>query len=51
MAFIRTKTVKGRTYYYLVKSVRERGRVKQKTLQYLGSHKPSDEEVRRMVKG
>lgn len=38
MAFIRTKTVKGRKYEYLVESYRdEHGKVKQKTLKYLGA--------------
>jgi Uma2 family endonuclease len=40
MAFIRTKTVKGRQYEYLVESYRdEHGKVKQKTLKYLGAVK------------
>lgn len=37
MAFIRTKEIKGRLYYYLVKSFREDGKVKQKVIKYLGT--------------
>jgi hypothetical protein len=36
MAFIRKKTVNGETYHYLVKSVRIKGKVRQKVLAYLG---------------
>jgi len=42
MSFIRTKTVKGVNYYYLVESVREGGKVKQKILQYFGTTPPKD---------
>ena len=35
--FIRKKTIKGQTYYYLVKSVRVKGKVQQKVLAYLGT--------------
>jgi len=49
--FIREKTIKGKTYYYLVKSVRERSRVRQKTIRYIGSQKPSEDEVGRLIKG
>ena len=38
--FIRVKYIKGRPYYYLVKSIREGGKVKQKVLKYLGTRKP-----------
>jgi len=37
MVFVRTKKVKGHTYYYLVEAYREDGRPKQRTLEYLGS--------------
>jgi len=40
MAYIRTKKISGNTYYYLVKSVRENGRVRQVTLKYLGTEDP-----------
>lgn len=38
MAFVRKKTIKGREYHYLVESYRDNGKVKQKTLAYLGRH-------------
>src|SRR4030042_793558 len=40
MAFIRIKTIKGVKYYYLVQSVREDGKVKQKIVQYFGTTLP-----------
>jgi len=43
MAYIRTKKIKGRTYYYLVKSVREGDRIRQVMLEYLGTEKPDTE--------
>jgi len=36
MAFIRVKNVNGTNYYYLVESVREDGKVKQKLIRYFG---------------
>lgn len=36
--FIRKKTIGGKTYHYLVKSVRVNGKVQQKVLAYLGTH-------------
>lgn len=36
MSYIRTKTVKGHEYRYLVESYREGGKVKQRILKYLG---------------
>jgi hypothetical protein len=50
MAYIRTKKIKGGTYYYLVKSVREGKRVHQINLSYLGTEKPDGEEVKRLKK-
>jgi len=41
MAYVRAKNVKGNTYYYLVKSVREGGKVRQVFLDYLGTEKPA----------
>ena len=35
--FIRKKTIAGKTYHYLVKSVRVKGKVQQKVLAYLGT--------------
>lgn len=40
MAFIRTKQIKGKIYYYLVKSVREGNKVRQVILKYLGTTPP-----------
>ena len=37
MAYIRTKKIKGRLYYYLVEGRWENGKCKQKVLKYLGS--------------
>tara|TARA_Y100000310_G_scaffold345343_1_gene463962 strand:+ start:11789 stop:11974 length:186 start_codon:yes stop_codon:yes gene_type:complete len=37
VAFIRTKTIKGRKYYYLVENRRVGKKVVQKVLRYLGS--------------
>jgi len=50
MVYVREKKVKGRTYYYLVKSVRNGPRVNQVNLEYLGSVKPSVKDVREMRK-
>ena len=38
--FVRVKYIHGRPYYYLVKSIRVGGKVKQKVIQYLGTRKP-----------
>ncbi|MDJ0903385.1 MAG: Uma2 family endonuclease [Xenococcus sp. MO_188.B8] len=37
MAFVRTKTVKGRKYRYLVENYREKGKVRQRIIEYLGA--------------
>ena len=37
MTFIRRKKVKGKTYYYVVKSYKDKGKVKQKVLYYIGT--------------
>ena len=39
--FIRKKIIKGQTYYYLVESYREGGKVKQRVIKYLGGMKPT----------
>ena len=40
MAFVRTKSWPGRTYYYLVETVRDdEGRPRQRELVYMGRHK------------
>lgn len=38
MAFVRKKTINGREYYYLVENHREDGKVRQKTIAYLGRY-------------
>ena len=45
MAFVRTKTVKGKKYRYLVENYREDGKVKQRTIEYLGAVKDEDESM------
>lgn len=50
MVYIRSKKIKGNLYYYLVKSIREGDRVKQITLDYLGTEKPSSSEFIRLKK-
>jgi len=42
MAFIRTKKIKGHTYYYRVESYVENGRIKQRVLKYLGKEIPEE---------
>lgn len=51
MVYIRAKVVRGRPYYYLVKSVRDSGSVRQIVLKYLGKEKPSVEELNKIVAG
>ena len=41
MAYVRRKTVKGKTYCYLVKSVREGKRVRQVFVSYIGNPPPA----------
>lgn len=36
--FVRTKTIKGNTYYYLVEGVRDGAKVRQRVLLYLGRY-------------
>ena len=48
VAFVRTKRINGRTYYYLVESRREGKRVRQKVLKYLGAEPPTREEIEAM---
>jgi len=45
MAFIRTKTVKGKRYRYLVENYREKGKVRQRIIEYLGLEKDEDEQM------
>jgi len=37
VAYVRRKRLKGHDYYYLVESYRQDGKVKTRTLQYLGT--------------
>jgi hypothetical protein len=37
VAYVRRKRLKGHDYYYLVESYRQNGKVKTRTLQYLGT--------------
>lgn len=37
MAYVRRKRLKGNDYYYLVESYRQNGKVRTRTLQYLGT--------------
>jgi len=48
--FIRKKKIKGRQYYYLVKSVRKNCNVKQEYVEYLGSIEPTTEEIIKLKK-
>ncbi len=44
MSFIREKTINGNKYLYLVKSIREGERVRQKVLKYIGPKSEVSEE-------
>jgi len=37
MAYIRKKINKGKTYYYIVESVRNKDQIKQKVIRYIGT--------------
>ena len=49
MAYIRVQKRGSRSYYYLVKSEREGSKVRQKVLQYLGTSKPSKDDVNAII--
>lgn len=50
MAYIRTKKVKGREYQYLVEGYRDKdGKVKQRTIKYLGAVNPSNKKGKSVV--
>ena len=52
MTFIRKKIIKGQTYYYKVKSVREGDKVRQEVIEYLGKEIPMEEkELGTTIKG
>ncbi|MBD3387875.1 MAG: hypothetical protein GF416_02395 [Candidatus Altiarchaeales archaeon] len=48
--FVRKKRVKGREYYYLVRSVREGNDVRQEVIEYLGADLPSKGELAEIKK-
>ena len=37
MAFLRTKKIKNKNYYYIVEAFREAGKIKQKVIMYVGT--------------
>ena len=39
MAFLRVKKINNNLYYYLVKSVRIKGKIRQKVVRYIGKSK------------
>jgi hypothetical protein len=45
MSYLRSKKIKGNTYYYLVKSQRINGKVRQTVLEYFGCEKPATEKI------
>jgi len=46
--FIRKKQIKGRTYYYLVKSVRSKNHVRQIVLEYFGAEIPPERKLEKI---
>lgn len=46
--FVRKKQIKGRTYYYLVKSVRDKNHVKQIFLEYFGAAPPNEKKLNKV---
>jgi hypothetical protein len=46
MAYLKKQQRGDRSYYYLVKSERNGKKVRQKVLQYLGTSKPSEDELK-----
>ena len=39
MTYLRAKKINGRTYFYLVKSIRVNGKIRQKVVRYIGKQK------------
>lgn len=37
MVFLRTKKIKGKSYYYIVEAFRESGKIRQRVLLYIGT--------------
>ena len=50
MAYVRTKRWGQRIYYYLVKSKREGGKVRQRVIRYLGKEPPTKEELENILR-
>ncbi len=48
--YVRKKKIKGRTYYYIVKSVREGKKIKQVYMEYLGDTLPDKKELKEIIK-
>lgn len=49
MAFVRSKKIKGRAYYYLVENVREGDKTYQKVIKYLGSDQKYSTDLKYIV--
>lgn len=47
--FVRVKTIKGRNYFYLVKSERKNGQVRQKVVKYIGSQRPDERRLKKII--
>jgi hypothetical protein len=50
MAYLKKQQRGERSYYYLVKSERDGNKVRQKVLRYLGTSKPSEDELKNIKK-
>ncbi len=50
MPFVRVKYRGQKAYYYLVESKRERNKVRQRIIRYLGTKPPTEEELENMLK-
>ena len=49
MAYVRRQIRGGRAYYYLVESEREGQKVRQRVLRYLGTSRPAQEDINRII--
>ena len=49
MAYVRVKKRNKKEYYYLVESLRTGKKVKQNFLRYLGTERPSQQEIERII--
>ena len=50
MAFVRSKTVKGKRYLYRVESYRDHGKVRQRVLEYIGRAEPATRQKKKPKK-